>query len=434
MVDTVLPIEKRPRPLKALFLDLNAYFASVEQQERPELRDRPIAVVPLEADTTFVIAASYQAKRFGVKCGTMVRDAKVMCPGIEIVKARPSLYTAYHRRIVEVAGTVLPVEEVCSIDEMRFELLGKECEPENAKKIAHEMKQAVTKGVGECMTSSIGIAPNRFLAKVASDMQKPDGLTVLTADDLPHRLHDLEITDFVGINKRMKARLAASGLFTAKDLCSASKSELYRAFGGIIGERWYYALRGFELGEDSHDRKSLSHSHVLPPDLRTEQGCKEVLLRLIQKATARLRANGLWTTEMSCSVKGFERSWKAQVRLNATQDTITLNREFLSLWESRDFIRPRSVSVWFTGLHARTEFTPSLFEEVSERTDREDRQAFNHAIDRVNQKFGKNTVFVAGMERAKHAADEKIAFQKTELFSEGKGDHEWPDTFRGLVQ
>src|SRR5947209_20498666 len=100
MVDDTLPFMLRDeRPLRVLFLDLNAYFASVEQQERPELRGRPIAVVPVMADTSFVIAASYEAKKFGVKTGTQIGEAKVMCPEIELVDARPPVYVAYHNRI-----------------------------------------------------------------------------------------------------------------------------------------------------------------------------------------------------------------------------------------------------------------------------------------------------------------------------------------------
>ena len=126
------------RPLRVLFLDLNAYFASVEQQERPELRGRPIAVVPVMADTSFVIAASYDAKKFGIKTGTQIGEAKALCPELELVDARPPLYVGYHNRIIEVAESVLPVDKVCSIDEMRFRLIGTERSPECAVELAKQ--------------------------------------------------------------------------------------------------------------------------------------------------------------------------------------------------------------------------------------------------------------------------------------------------------
>lgn len=425
MVDEHLPIETQERPLRFLFLDLNAYFASVEQQERPELRGKPTIVVPVEADTSFAIAASYEAKAFGIKTGTQIGEAKRLCPGLHCVKARPQVYVAYHNQIIKAAETVLPVEEVCSIDEMRFRLLRTESPPEIAIQLAKRIKAAIQELVGSQMKCSVGIAPNPFLSKIATEIQKPDGLVVLEAKDLPNKLHVLKLTDFTGINRKMAARLNAKGIFSSEDLCKANRHELRDAFGSIVGERWWFYLRGFLLTAEHHDRKSLGHSHVLPPALRTDQGCREVLLRLLQKASARLRAMDLFTGEMIVSVKGFEKSWSARVKVSPTQDTIKLNAAFLEAWEGRDFSRPRGVGVTFYELKPRDEVTFSLFDEE------EDRTKLNSAVDEMNQKFGKNSIYLAGMHGAKNTAKEKIAFNKTWLFSEGKGDNEWVDPFRG---
>ncbi len=425
MVDEYLPIESQERPLRYLFLDLNAYFASCEQQERPELRGKPTIVVPVDADTSFAIAASYEAKAFGIKTGTQIGEAKQKCPNLQVVRARPQVYVAYHNAIIKAADTVLPVEEVCSIDEMRFRLLRTESPPEVAIQLAKRIKAAIQTHVGSQMKCSVGIAPNPFLSKIATEIQKPDGLVVLEAKDLPHKLLGLKLTDFTGINRRMAARLNASGIFSSEDLCRANRHELRSAFGSVVGERWWFYLRGFVLSEDHHDRKSLGHSHVLPPDLRTDQGCREVLLRLLQKASARLRSIGLYTEEMIVSVKSYEKAWSARVKLPPTQDTIKLNAFFLEAWEGRDFSRPRAVSVTFYELKPREEVTFSLFDEE------EDRTMLNSAVDELNQKFGKNSIYLAGMHGARNTAKEKIAFGKTLLFSEGKGDNEWIDTFRG---
>ncbi len=425
MVDNHLPFEDRERRLRYLFLDLNSYFASCEQQERPELRGRPVAVCPVMADSSFVIAASYEAKAFGVKCGTMIGDAKVMCPGIALVDGRHSLYSAYHRRVKEACEMVLPIDEVCSIDEMRFRLLGEEREPEAAREIALHMKRTIAREVGECMTSSIGIAPNPFLAKLGTELQKPNGLVIIEAKDLPHRLYELKLRDFTGINKRMEIRLNAAGIFTAEDLCTAPREKIREAFGSVVGERWYYLLRGFELPSEKTRQKSLGHSHVLPPELRTDQGCKEVMLRLLAKASARLRAEGFWAGDMSVSIRGKQQGWHAYTKLPPTQDSVTMTEHFLRMWEGRDFVGPMAVGVTFTDLHPAEEVTPSLFDETVSRSD------FSHAMDRLNQKFGKNTIYLAAMDKVRGTASEKIAFGKTELFSEGKGDNEWVDTFRG---
>ena len=423
MVDRNLP--RRKLPLRSMFLDLNSYFASVEQQLDPKLRGKPVAVVPTMADSTMCIAASYEAKKFGIKCGTNVGVAKQKCPDIILLTGNHPAYVAFHEKVKVACDTVLPIDKVCSIDEMRFCLLGTEGVPEVARELAMKMKNAILDQVGECITSSVGVAPNHFLAKLATDMMKPDGLVILQHFDLPDRLFDLKLTDFCGINYRTKIRLNAAGIFSGKDLVLASEQKLKVAFGGVVGERFYHRLRGEPGNNDNQVNKSLSHSHVLPPEHRTEKGCRDVLLRLLHKASSRLRANGLWATHMSIYVKGMSKSWGEQTSLAPSQDSVTMTQYFLEMWESHDFDRPLQVGVVFTGLLKPEQVTPSLFDPTIERS------TFNSAIDNVNKKFGKHKVFLAGMEKAKHTADEKIAFQKVELFQEGKNDNVWPDTFRG---
>ena len=427
MVDASLPI--RNLPLRSMFLDLNSYFASVEPQLDPTRRGTPVAVVPTMADSTSCIAASYEAKKFGIKCGTNVGEAKRRCPDIILMTGNHPAYVHFHEKVKEAVDTVLPIDKVCSIDEMRFCLLATEGVPEVATEIAKKMKKVLYDGVGECITASIGIAPNHYLAKLATDMQKPDGLVMLQAQDLPDRLFDLKLTDFCGINHRMKIRLNAAGLFSGKDLVLASEKELKLAFGGVIGERFYHRLRGEVTHDDFQTDKSLSHSHVLPPEHRTEQGCRDIILRLLHKASARLRANGLWATHMSIHVKGIARSWSSTTSLAPSQDSVTMTNYFLEMWEGHSFERPLQVGVVFTGLLKPEHVTPSLFDPTVERS------LFNTAVDSVNNRFGKHKVFLAGMDKAKHTADEKIAFQKVALFQEGKDDNvfpdAYPDTFRG---
>lgn len=412
MVDTVLPIEQRARPLRHLFVDLNSYFASVEQQVHPELRGRPVAVGAVNAETGTIIAASYEAKAYGIRCGTMVREAKALCPDIVLMSGSHGLYSEYHDRIVEAVESVLPVEEVCSIDEMRCRLLGDEREPENARAIARKVKAAIRE-VGEALGCSVGIAPNGFLAKIGTELQKPDGLVVIEAKDLPHCLHSLKPTDLPGINRRMSARLKAAGIFTVADLTAADRQTMIRAFGGVVGERWWYLLQGFDLAGKPTHRRSLGHSHVLPPNLRTDQGCREVMLRLLQKASARLRRNKLWAGSIVFSVRGMKRSWSVQRKFSPTQDSVTMTDLFVEEWESRDFMSPLMASVTLLDLKVAEQVTPSLFDNTG------DQVRLSHTIDQLNLRFGKNHVFLAGLAHAKDTAQERIAFQKTELFYEG---------------
>jgi hypothetical protein len=155
--------------IRWLFLDLNSYFASIEQELRPELRHRPIAVVPLTADTTCAIAASYEAKAFGVRTGTQVGGAKRLFPGIELVEARHELYVDYHHRIVEAVECGVPVAAVMSIDEMAASLVGREQPLITALDLGRRIKIPIRSRVGLTLRCSIGVVPNRYLAKIASD-------------------------------------------------------------------------------------------------------------------------------------------------------------------------------------------------------------------------------------------------------------------------
>src|SRR5580698_9505863 len=206
--------------LNWLFVDLNSYFASVEQQVRPELRGRPVGVVPMMADTTVCIAASYEAKAFGVRTGTVVADAKRMCPEIVLVEGRHEIYVDYHHRIVEAVESCLPVTAVMSIDEMACRLMGRERPVLAALELGRKVKARIQEQVGPFLRSSVGLATNRYLAKIASDMEKPDGLVALPLDILPEALRKLTLRDLPGIGARTEARLNEQGLRTMDDLLS----------------------------------------------------------------------------------------------------------------------------------------------------------------------------------------------------------------------
>ena len=204
--------------LKHLFVDMNSYFASVEQQLQSHLRGKPVAVAPVNADTTSCIAASYEAKAFGVRTGTRISDARRLCPGLIVVPARPRLYVEKHHEIIAAVESVLPVQAILSVDEMVCTLMGDHRHEKNAVAVAKRVKQAILDRAGQWMRCSVGLGPNRLLAKVGADMHKPDGLTVLRREDLPGKLMDLKLTDFPGIGPRMERRLNLVGIATARQL------------------------------------------------------------------------------------------------------------------------------------------------------------------------------------------------------------------------
>lgn len=397
-------------PLRVLYVDLNSFFAACEQQLNPELRGKPVAVVPVVADTTFVIAASVQAKKFGVKTGTRVSDAKRMCHGLVMVTGNHETYLDFHHKIVAAVDTCIPVDKVWSVDEMACRLLGKEREPATARAIALNVKRAILDRVGECLTCSIGIAPNRVLAKTASDMQKPDGLVTIEEHELPHKLFTLKLSDFAGIGPKMEKRLLAAGIHTVEDLCSRSKEELIQVWGGVIGGEWYQWLRGDDMPERRTRARTLGHQHVLPPKMRNPDGARAVLMRLLHKAAARARKCGylggaLRTTVRHSVGEGFEDVVDLSPPVN---DTLALVRVLASQWD-RYTARTwpgelRKVSVTLLNLEPTDSATGSLFG----RSQAESRLA--GAMDKLNSKYGRNTVYAASMQPAKGSAPVRIAF------------------------
>ena len=210
--------------LRCLFVDFNSYFASVEQEDEAELRGRPIAVVPVMTDSTCCIAASIEAKQFGIRTGTLVREARERCPELVVVPARPARYLQAHTQLMAAIANCIPHGTPESIDEVPCWLIGRERQRDNAIAIARAIKHRLASEFA-AIRCSIGIAPNKFLAKTASDMQKPDGLVVLEQQDLPHTLHALELRDLCGIGASMEARKASILLLAHPVEAAAAKQK-----------------------------------------------------------------------------------------------------------------------------------------------------------------------------------------------------------------
>mgnify|MGYP000851214433 CR=1 FL=1 len=213
-------------PLRSLHIDLNSFFASVEQQHDPSLRGKPVGIVPLKTEATGCIAASYQAKAFGVRTGTSVPEARRLCPGIILVPACTERYVKAHHAIIAAVDTVWPVHKIWSIDEIECRLTGVQQSRPQAERIARRIKRAILSRVGQCLTCSIGIAPNQLLAKLGSDLQKPDGLVIIEEHELPQRLYPLRLNELVGIGPRMEQRLLSRGVEAQFDWQPARRVEL----------------------------------------------------------------------------------------------------------------------------------------------------------------------------------------------------------------
>jgi len=397
----------RDGKLAWLFLDMNAYFASVEQQVRPELRGRPTAVAPVMTDSTCCIAASYEAKKYGIKTGTQISVARKLCPGLEVVEARPGLYVQYHKEIVEAVNTVLPVENIHSVDEMSCRLTASQRNEDNALVLAQSAKRAIKEQVGEYLRCSIGIAPNRFLAKIASNINKPDGLTVIRSEDIPQKLYSLSLLDLPGIGNGMLARLNYQGVRTVEQLCSLSKSQLFGIWKSVVGKRWWHMLRGDDLAEFPTQRRTVSHSHVLHPDMRTDEGMHAVFMKLIHKVGARLRRLNYFAGSITFYILYFDRqkNWESSVVTGRCQDTLTMIRAFSRVWSSRPAGRkPLHISVTLSNLTHSSETTIPLF------TDDQKMIKLAHMIDRINERYGLDCLYFGTMHDARESAPMRISF------------------------
>lgn len=397
--------------VRVLFLDLNSYFASVEQHARPELRGRPVAVAAVMTDSTCCLAASREAKLFGIKTGTPVHEARRLCPDLVVVPSRTHLYVEVHHEILRAVDTCIPITKVWSIDEMECRLVGRERHVEQAMALGRAVKQAILTRVGPCLTCSVGLAPNRMLAKLATDMQKPDGLVCITPQDLPHILFQLKLTDFAGIGKRMERRLNSRGIHTVEELCSRSKEDLVRAWGSVLGADWWHWLRGEETTDAPTRRRSIGHEHVLPPELRNPADARAVIVRLIHKAAVRLRQEDYLTGDLALYLKLMDDggAWEDHMAITPPcRDTLTLLHAMAAMWRRAPAmihqIKPLKVAVTLTDLIPRREASLPLFEEVTRLGRLAD------TVDRINARYGQNTLHAASMWRARKAAPARIAF------------------------
>jgi len=389
-----------------LFLDLDSYFASCEQQARPDLRGRPVGIVPVLADTSCCIAASREAKKCGVKTGTLLKDAKLLCPEITFVMARHDLYTLYNKTITEAVESMIPIDSMISIDEMICRLTGSQRELNNALALAAKIKHMLRQRIGDVLTCTIGLAANRFLAKVGSDMNKPNGLTIFRREDLPAGLYPLQLQDLPGIGPRMANRLAEHGILTVKELCALSKREMARIWGGVVGERFYDWLRGLDVEMPVTHHASTGHQHVLEPEFRTADGAWMVAKKLLVKAAARLRRDGYYARRHTVRVSFVGGAyWDREVRFEETQDTLIAIDALRKVWTTRPPGIPFFVAVTFYDLVHRSRHQLSLL--VNPR-----RENLGDAMDQINTKFGKGTLSVGELDQTSSGAPTRISFSR----------------------
>lgn len=421
---------QREDTIKWLFVDLNSYFASVEQQENPSLRGKPVAVVPMPTEHTCAIAASYEAKAYGVKTGTMIRDARNMCPGLICVPARHDIYVRYHNKILEEFIKHAPINKVWSIDEWSCRLPPNKRNVEAIMQLSDKIKRGIWENVGPAINCSIGAAPNTLLAKIAGDMQKPDGLTVLRPQDLPGRLFDLKLIDLPGIGINMEKRLHRAGVKTVEDFWNISPKHARKIWGSVQGERFWYWIHGYDFEEPQTQRNHMiGHSRILDPNLRSPEKARLMARRLLTKATYRLRRKGFYASTLSLGVRTtgdrqHRRKWRREIRLGTpAQDPFTFMQHLETLWAQMMYelsipgqpLAFKQCSTLLLGLRTKEQITGDILDERREENIQtlQKREALANALDSLQTKYEKETVWLGTVpETLSGYVGTKIAFSR----------------------
>lgn len=370
---------------------MNAFFASVEQRANPALRGRPMAVIG-SVHRGVLLSPSYEARAFGVKTGMTYGEAKRACPEIILVPADSAKYSHACERLLTIWNDFTPAVELFSIDEAFLDVSGCEALFGDPVRMAVRIKERIWEDMG--LTCSIGIAPNKLLAKLGSDMQKPDGLVVIAPEDVADVLADLPVKEICGIGPNLTRHLASMGINTCGELGSAPLRQLTARFGAV-GERLQDMARGIdddpvataaEQGEE--ESKSMGHSMTLDEDCSDLAAIERHILQLSEKVGRRLR-RGLYSGRTVTLVLRYAdfHTFSRQRRLrHAVNHGLDIHAAVVGLLREvrlRQAVRLVGVSV--SGLERNAAQMPLFTEERK-------RKFIAEAMDEINDRYGGFTV------------------------------------------
>lgn len=379
-----------PGPRTILHVDMDAFFAAVEQLDRPELRGKPI-LIGSDRPRGVVSTASYEARPFGCRSAMPMAVAKRLCPQAIVVPVRMQRYREVSERLFRILDEFSPVVEPVSVDEAFLDATGMERAMGSGERIATRLRARVWEALK--LTASVGVAPNKFLAKLASDLKKPDGLTVVTAADVDRVLPPLPVTRIWGIGPKTAERLAGMNLRTIGDLRRMPEDWFEREFGED-GERFRRLMHGLDerpVVPDS-EAKSISHENTFEEDVTDPQHLRDVLLDEVESVARRLRKHGLraGAVRLKIRIGGFKTFSRSRTLGEPTNVTSDLWRESLAVfdeWMRASFQPVRLLGMGAASLTKGGEQLSLFGGAASEK-----QKGVDSAVDRINAKFGKSAI------------------------------------------
>jgi DNA polymerase-4 len=403
-------------PPQILHIDLNSCFATVEQQARPLLRGRPLGVTNRLTKNACVVAASYEAKARGVTVGMTFSQARLLCPDLLMVETDPPKYHYVYTELVGIMKSYSPNVGMKSIDEGVIDFHGTR---ENINRrplavIGQEIKQRLRDEVGPWMKCNVGIAPNRFLAKTAASLHKPDGLDVITYKNLRPTLANLELTDLTGIAERNQARLNAAGIYTPLQLLDAAPDTLVRkVFRSVCGEDWHKRLRGWEVDDMEYSTKTIGRQFVMDDYSASEEKVRNRLAHLCESTGLKMRHKGFCARGISLYIQyKTGDAWHSRKAFKSSfYTTPEIFRRALLLFNQHprhDYVVMISVSCYL--LEPANSNQMSILEEVNKEA------YLTEAIDEINDRYGNYTVTFANSLGANKQIKQKIPFGSTRYF------------------
>lgn len=402
-----------------MHIDLNSCFATVEQQARPMLRGRPVGITNRRGEKarySCVVAASYEAKALGVKVGMRADEALRLAPGMVLLETDPPKYHYAYQRLVNIMKSYSPAVTMKSIDEGVIDFHGT-LEHINSRpltEIGFEIKRRLKEDVGCWMRCNVGIAPNRFLAKLAASLHKPDGLDVIDHRNLRRVLAELKLTDLHGIAERNQARLNAAGIYTPLQFLDAPSELLRRhVFRSVCGEDWYQRLRGHEVDDAEHSTKTIGRQYVLEDMRLDEPTVNSRLAYLCETTGMKLRYKGFSARGIMVYARYVSGDYWYERRMFRSTffSNAEIHRRAMLLFNRRprdDYVREIGVTCYQLEPSDRNQV--SLLEEVNREN------WLTEAVDTINQQYGEFTVTFAGSYPSRGVVKQKIPFGTTRYF------------------